>query len=81
VVSGPACRVKATRRQIADELARQGMIHSEAEAATALLDPACSVARLNWSRRRTAFLLRHRLPDSIRGRLPEGTFEVVVRSL
>jgi len=57
------------------------MIHCEAEAAAAARDPASSAARLNWSRRRAAFLLRHRLPDSIWGQLPEGAFEVVVRAL
>ena len=57
------------------------MIHCEAEAAAAAHDPATSAARLNWSRRRAAFLLRRRLPDSIWGRLPDGAFEVVVRSL
>ena len=34
-----------------------------------------------WRRRRGAFLLRRRLPDSIWGRLPEELFEHVVRSL
>jgi len=33
------------------------------------------------SRRRSAFLLRRRLPASIFARLPEGVFELVVRAL
>ena len=42
-------RQKATKRQIVDELARQGMISVEAEAVAAVRDPVGeSVARLHW---------------------------------
>ena len=69
-------------RQVADELARQGMIADEAAAAAAARDPHGKArGSLLWARRKGAFCVRRKAPGSVVARLPDGVFECVVRLL